>query len=168
VSQGTINFDVCIILAVVLCSQYRNKLMVRLDSDTSDVTMLSCDQLVYSDSIYQVRLSVSKAEKKHVTQQDSISLRHIQNTTNSGPSSTSRTFNRTRKKSLSSQQAAYLVCNLLIYLAHILTLFKCQGVGANRPTVAHVAMHVPSPTLHAMMAGGAATIVTPKVNPAAA
>jgi hypothetical protein len=83
VSQGTINFDVCIILAVVLCSQFRNKLMVRLDSDTSDVTMLSCDQLVYSDSIYQVRLSVSKAKKKHVTQQDSISLRHIQNTTNS-------------------------------------------------------------------------------------
>ena len=42
-----------------------------------------------------------------------------------------------------------------------------QGVGAKSATVAHVAMQVPKPALHAMMAGGAATTVTPKVKPAA-
>jgi hypothetical protein len=43
-----------------------------------------------------------------------------------------------------------------------------QGVGANNATVAQVAMQAPSPVLHAKIAGGAPTIVTPKTHPAAA
>lgn len=43
-----------------------------------------------------------------------------------------------------------------------------QGVGARSAVAAHAAMQVPRPALHAMMAGGAPTMVTPKVNPAAA
>lgn len=51
---------------------------------------------------------------------------------------------------------------------HITRTDSAHGVGAKRPIVAQVAMQVPRPTLQAMMAGGAATMVTPKVNPAAA
>jgi hypothetical protein len=43
-----------------------------------------------------------------------------------------------------------------------------QGVGANKATVAHAAMHVPRPALQPKIAGGTPTIVTPKVKPAAA
>lgn len=46
--------------------------------------------------------------------------------------------------------------------------YLLHGVGANKPTVAQVAMQVPRPTLHAMMAAGAPIMVTPKVKPAAA
>ena len=45
---------------------------------------------------------------------------------------------------------------------------KSQGVGAKSATTAHVAIQVPRPALHAMMAGGTPTMVTPKVKPAPA
>jgi hypothetical protein len=70
VSQGMINVGVGVSYSctVVLCSQFCNKSMVTH-------TMLSCDQLVYSDSVYQVQLSLSVRLEKYATQQDNVSFR---------------------------------------------------------------------------------------------
>lgn len=51
---------------------------------------------------------------------------------------------------------------------HILLTGNSHGVGAKSATVAQVAIQPPRATLHATMAGGPPTTVTPNVKPAAA